>query len=214
MASRQSRYALEFRRIGKFQVLRRLGEGGMGTVYLGYEEEQRRQVAIKILPDALAANEAYVERFLSRSQEHCPPRSSQYCALINVGLDSSAGKHYLALEYIDGASAHVLLDRFGRLSVSDATHIVLEIAHALEHAHSRRIVHRDIKPDNILLTRSGVAKLSDLGLAKRTDESSKLTGARQGFGTPFYVPYEQSINAKEADGRSDIYALGAAITTC
>src|SRR5205807_2882886 len=82
---------------------------------------------------------------------------------------------------------------------------------ALEHAHSRHVVHRDIKPDNILLTRSGVAKLADLGLAKRTDEVSHLTATRQGFGTTAYMPYEQAVNARYADGRSDIYALGATL---
>src|SRR5262249_5674656 len=130
---------------------------------------------------------------------------------ITVGQDRSSGKHYLVLEYVDGPSAHALLQRFGRLAVGDAVHIALDIARALEHAHSRSIVHRDIKPDNILLTQSGVAKLSDLGLAKRTDEASNLTAARQGFGTPYYMPYEQAMNAKYADGRSDIYALGATL---
>src|SRR5262249_20942610 len=86
---------------------------------------------------------------------------------------------------------------------------VLDIARALEHAHSRNVVHRDIKPDNILITTTGVAKLADLGLAKRTDEASHLTAARQGFGTTYYMPYEQAMNAKAVDGRSDIYALGA-----
>src|SRR5207253_5171663 len=73
------------------------------------------------------------------------------------------------------------------------------------------IGHRDIRPDNILMTQSGVAKLADLGLARRTDEASHLTAARQGFATPHYMPYEQAIHAKQADGRSDIYALGATL---
>jgi serine/threonine-protein kinase len=117
----------------------------------------------------------------------------------------------MVLEYVDGPSAEALLEERGRLSVGDAVHITLDIARALEHAHSRNIVHRDIKPTNILLTRSGVAKLSDLGLAKRIDETSHLTAMRQGFGTPYYMPYEQAVNAKNVDGRSDIYALGATL---
>jgi eukaryotic-like serine/threonine-protein kinase len=115
------------------------------------------------------------------------------------------------MEFVDGPSAHALLDRYGRLSVPDAVHIVLDVARGLEHAHSRNIVHRDIKPDNILITESGVAKLTDLGLARRTDEASHLTAARQGFGTPYYMPYEQAFDARQADGRSDIYALGATL---
>src|SRR5262249_18275481 len=123
----------------------------------------------------------------------------------------ATAKHYLVMEYVDGPSALELLTKYGHLSVGDAVHIVLDIARGLEHAHSRNIVHRDIKPDNILITTSGVAKLSDLGLAKRTDEASHLTAARQGFGTPYYMPFEQAMNAKYADGRSDIYALGATL---
>src|SRR5262249_44265887 len=130
---------------------------------------------------------------------------------ITVGRDEMTGLHYLVLEYVDGPSALDLLDKYQRLPVGDAVHIALDIARALEHAHSRNIVHRDIKPGNILITLSGLAKLADMGLAKRTDEASHLTLARQGFGTPYYMPYEQAMNAKYADGRSDIYALGATL---
>jgi serine/threonine-protein kinase len=201
----------ELRRLNSYQILRRLGEGGMGAVFLAYEKGQRRQVAIKVLPDALAANEAYVERFYREAKSASQLDHPNIVRFVDVGRDSASGKHFLVLEYVDGPSAHALLDRYGRLAVGDAVHIVLDIAHALEHAQSRNIVHRDIKPDNILLTQSGVAKLADLGLAKRVDEDSHLTGARQGFGTPFYMPYEQAINAKQADGRSDIFALGATL---
>ena len=130
---------------------------------------------------------------------------------IAAGQDQQTGLHYLVLEYVDGPSALDLLDRFQRLPVGDALHIVLDIARALEHAHSRSVVHRDIKPGNILMTLSGLAKLADMGLAKRTDETSHLTHAKQGFGTPYYMPYEQATNAKYADARSDIYALGATL---
>src|SRR5947208_14634466 len=85
------------------------------------------------------------------------------------------------------------------------------IAQSLQQATSSTIIRRDIKPDNILITRAGVSKLTDFGLAKRTDEASHLTAAQQGFGTPYYMPYEQALNAKYADGRSDLYALGATL---
>jgi serine/threonine-protein kinase len=201
----------ELRALGEFRILRRLGEGGMGSVYLGYHEGQGRQVAIKVLPDHLASNPAYVDRFYREAKSGALLDHPNIVRGIAVGQDQATGKHYLVLEFVDGPSAHALLGRFGRLSVGDGVHIALDIARALEHAHSRNIVHRDIKPDNILLTQSGVAKLADLGLAKRTDEVSHLTAARQGFGTPYYMPYEQAMNAKYADGRSDIYALGATL---
>jgi serine/threonine-protein kinase len=192
--------------------MRCLGEGGMGAVFLGYQEKEHRQVAIKVLPDHLAANQPILDRFYRESRSGASLNHPNIVRMIQtVGRDQTTGKHYLVLEYVDGPSAQVLLERYGQLQVGDAVHIILDIARALEHAHSRNIVHRDIKPGNILLTQSGLAKLADLGLAKRTDETSHLTAARQGFGTPYYMPYEQAMNAKYADARSDIYALGATL---
>jgi serine/threonine-protein kinase len=201
----------EPRSLGDYRILRRLGEGGMGAVYLGYHEGQGRQVAIKILPDALAGNDAYVKRFYREARAVAALDHPNIVRGLMIDQDKATRKHYLVLEFVDGPSALALLQKAGRLAVGDAVHIALDVARALEHAHSRNVIHRDIKPDNILITRSGVAKLSDLGLAKRTDEASHLTGTRQGFGTPWYMPYEQAINAKMADARSDIYALGATL---
>ncbi len=202
---------LEPRFLGEFRILRRLGEGGMGNVYLAYQQSQARQVAIKVLPDHLASNQASVDRFNREAKSGALLNHPNIVRNIDVGQDRPTGKRYLVLEYVDGPSALALLERFGKLKVADAVHIVLDVARALEHAHSRNIVHRDIKPGNILVTSSGLAKLADLGLAKRTDETSHLTAARQGFGTPFYMPYEQAMNARSADARCDIYALGATL---
>jgi serine/threonine-protein kinase len=201
----------ELRNLGDYRLLRRLGEGGMGAVYLGYHEKDKQQVAIKVLNEQLSSNQSLVDRFYREARSGTLLDHPNIVRNITVGQDRATAKHYLVLEYVDGPSAHALLNQFGRLSVGDALHIVLDIARALEHAHSRNIVHRDIKPDNILITQSGVAKLADLGLAKRIDEASHLTAARQGFGTPYYMPYEQAMNAKSVDGRSDIYALGATL---
>jgi eukaryotic-like serine/threonine-protein kinase len=201
----------EVRNLGGYRLLRRLGEGGMGAVYLGYHEGQDQQVAIKVLGDHLVSNQAYVDRFYREAKSGVLLNHPNIVRTLSVGQDQSTSLHYLVLEFVDGQTAQALLDKQGRLALGDAVHIALDVARALEHAHSRNIVHRDIKPDNILITRSGVSKLVDLGLARRLDEASHLTAARQGFGTTHYMPYEQAINAKYADGRSDIYALGASL---
>jgi serine/threonine-protein kinase len=201
----------ELRSLGEYRILRRIGEGGMGAVYLGYHEGQSQQVAIKVLADHLASNQSYVDRFYREARSGALLNHPNIVRFLSVGQDRATGKHYLVMEFVDGPSALALLERQGKLSVGDAVHIALDVARGLEHAHSRNVVHRDIKPDNILITRSGVCKLTDLGLAKRIDEPSHLTAARQGFGTPHYMPYEQAVNARSADGRSDVYALGATL---
>lgn len=202
---------VELRRLGDYRILRRLGEGGMGAVYLAFDEPNDRQVALKVLSDQLTNNQTYIDRFYREAKSGVLLNHPSIVRAFASGQDPATKKHYLVLEFIDGPSAQVLLEQYTRLTVGDAVHIALDVARALEHAHSRNVIHRDIKPDNILITRAGVAKLSDLGLAKRTDETSHLTAARQGFGTPHYMPYEQAINARQADGRSDIYALGATL---
>jgi serine/threonine-protein kinase len=201
----------DVRTLGEYHILRRLGEGGMGAVYLGYHGREDRQVAIKVLNDRLASNQSYIDRFHREAKSGRLLNHPNIARTLDVGQDRATGKRYLVLEFVDGPSAHALLDQHGPLSVGDVVHLALDVARGLEHAHSHNIVHRDIKPDNILITRSGVAKLVDLGLAKRTDDPSHLTAARQGFGTTPYMPYEQAVEAKSADGRSDIFALGATL---
>ncbi len=201
----------ELTRLGSYHILRRLGEGAMSTVYLAYHEGQDVQVAIKVLAEHLVTNQDYVDRFYREAKSTAALNHPNIVRGFTAGQDRATGKHYLVLEYVDGPSVQALLEEHGRLEIGDAIHITLDVARALEHAHSRNFVHRDIKPNNILLTRSGLAKLADLGLSKRLDEASHLTAMRQGFGTPHYMPYEQALNARHADGRSDIYALGATL---
>jgi serine/threonine-protein kinase len=195
----------------RYRRLRGLGQGGMGEVYLAYDEEAERLVAIKLLWPQLATNPLLVERFKREAEHSIRLNHPNIVRGYDSGRLAGTDRWYLAMEYVDGPSVQTLLDRQGKLTIADAVRIALDIAHALEYAHSRNIVHRDIKPENILITRTGVAKLADLGLSKATDQVSNLTHTRQGFGTPYYMPYEQAINAKSADGRSDIYALGATL---
>jgi len=196
-------------RLGSYRLLRRIGEGAMGSVYLAQKDEGGPCVAIKVLSPHLEMNKGLVERFEREAENTAKLNHPNIVRGYGVDRDAATGRHFLIMEYVDGPSAQALLDESGKISIADAVRITLDVAHALEHAHSRNIVHRDIKPENILITRSGLAKLADLGLSKATDSTSSLTAHRQGFGTPYYMPYEQAINAKEADARSDIYALGA-----
>ncbi len=112
------------------------------------------------------------------------------------------------MEYINGQSLHQWLSKLGKLSVGDAIHVTLACAYALEYAHDLDLIHRDVKPDNVLITRDGVVKLADLGMVKMSDEDMSLTQTGHAVGTPWYMPLEQARNSKDIDARSDIYALG------
>jgi serine/threonine-protein kinase len=198
--------------VGGYRVLRKLGEGGMGEVYLVQDDHNGQKVAMKILALQLAANPSFVERFHREARHAAMLNHVNIAGGYGSGFDPKAGCHFLLMECIDGPSAQQLLDQFGPLPVRDAVRITLDITHALEHAHSRNIIHRDIKPENILITPAGVAKLADLGLAKDINQkNNNLTKTRQSFGTPYYMAYEQSISAKSADVRSDIFSLGASL---
>jgi len=197
--------------IGHYRILRRLGRGGMGAVYLAFDSRQNRPVAVKVLSAEQAPNQNILKRFQREGQHGALLIHPNIVRTFDMGQDAASGLLYIVLEFVDGPSAHEFLDRLGKMSVGDAVHITLDIARALEHAHKNQIIHRDIKPANILLTSSGLAKLTDLGLAKRRDDPANLTLTSQGIGTPYYMPYEQAMNAKMADERSDIYALGATL---
>ncbi|MCS7168454.1 MAG: serine/threonine-protein kinase [Gemmatales bacterium] len=198
-------------RVGPYVLLRKVGEGAMGEVYYAYDEQRHQHVAIKILAKHLQENNALVERFIREAELASRLSHPNLVRGYGTGYDERHKVRYLVMEYVDGFSAQQYLDEHGRFTIEDALHVVLDVARALEYAHTHNIIHRDIKPENILITRSGVAKLTDLGLSKQTDQSSTLTGMRQGFGTPYYMPFEQAMNARDADARSDIFALGATL---
>jgi eukaryotic-like serine/threonine-protein kinase len=199
------------RAVAGYRLLRKIGEGGMSAVYQSYDVPTDRPVAVKVLADHLAGQPEFVGRFyrearLSRVLEH-----THIVQGYASGFDPETSKHYLVLEFIDGPTAHGALARLGRLSVGMVVRIGIDIARALEFLHDRQYVHRDVKPDNILLHPGGSAKLADLGLAKRLNDDSQLTSIHQGVGTSYYMPYEQAVNANLVDGRSDLFALGATL---
>jgi serine/threonine-protein kinase len=201
----------EPRWLGGFRVLCRLGEGSMGVVYLGFHEKQHRHVAIKVLSEALAAHPVCVDRFYREAKNAGLLFHPNIVRGFSAFYDESARKHYHVRELVDGLSSQVLLDSVGRLPVGAAVQIAIDIARALEYLHGRGVVHRDIKPDNVLLTRSGEIKLTDLALLHRIGEPVQSHAGGHAAGTSYYMPPEQAQEAAILDGRSDLYALGATL---
>jgi serine/threonine protein kinase len=201
----------EPRAVAGYQLLRQVGEGGMSSVFLSYDVPGRRSVAVKLLADHLAAKVEFVNRFyrearLSRLLQH-----ENIVQGFAAGFDRESNKHYIVLEFIDGPSSHSVLVKLGKLPTGMAVRIGIDIGRALGFLHNRNYVHRDVKPDNVLLHPNGTAKLADLGLTKRLSDDSHLTSVNTGVGTSYYMPYEQAMNAAFVDGRSDIFALGATL---
>ncbi len=193
--------------LGDFRLLKKLGQGGMGTVYKAHQVSLDREAAVKVLSRELAAKPALVQRFLREARVMA--RLDHPNLLRCYEVKEEKGFHYLAMEYVDGGSVETWLRKLGRFSVGDALHITLACARALQHAHEQGMIHRDVKPDNVLLTRKGVVKVADLGLAKAKDDDISVTKTGMGAGTPVYMAPEQARDAKRVDERSDLYALGS-----
>ena len=195
--------------LGDFKLIRKLGQGGMGEVFLAQQISLDRTVALKTLSRELSKKPDFVERF--QREARAMARIQHPHAVQIYAVDSVKGIHFTAIEYIDGQSMQDWMDQMGKLSVGDALHVVLCCADALKCAHDDNIIHRDIKPDNILVTSQGVVKVADFGLAKATDEDVSMTQSGTGMGTPLYMAPEQARNAKYVDKRTDIYALGVTL---
>jgi len=201
----------EPRTVASYRLLRKIGEGGMSSVYLSYDVEAGIPVAVKILADHLAHSREFVNRFYREARLSRLLSQKNLVQGLAAGFDPETAKHYLILEYVNGPTAHIALNRLSQFPVGVCVKIGLDIAEALSFLHERHYIHRDVKPDNILLHPNGIAKLADLGLAKRLNDDAHLTATSQGVGTSYYMSYEQSLNSNLVDGRSDIFALGATL---
>lgn len=195
--------------LGDFVLKKKLGQGGMGTVYLGHQVSLDRDCAVKVMARELAAKPGFVERFLREARAMARIDHPNVVSCYAVGEEK--GHHYVAMELIEGRSMQDWLDQLGKLPVADAVLVTLVAGEALAYAHSLKMIHRDIKPDNLLVTNKGVIKVADLGLAKATDEDMSMTASGTGLGTPHYMPPEQARNAKHVDHRCDVYALGCTL---
>jgi serine/threonine-protein kinase len=197
--------------IGKYDIIRQIGKGAMGEVWLAHNPNLDIPVAIKTLPGALiAADPKYVRRFLKEAKTAAKINNSNVVRIYDA--DSFQNIYYIVMEYVEGGTLSELLEsRGGTLPVMDALPILIGVTEGLAAAAERDIVHRDIKPDNIMLTKDGTPKLADLGLSRQMSDAgrSSLTNAGMILGTPFYVAPEQVQDSTNVDARTDLYSLGA-----
>jgi len=198
---------------GRYQLLDRIGEGGMGAVYKGYDRVIGRQVAIKMLGEAGTTQEESVARFQREAQVVGQLRHRNVVEVFDFGIEN--GKPFMVMELLEGKDLASLLDKRGALPIGRAVDIVLGVTAGLSAAHERGLVHRDIKPANIFLSHEGgdeIPKILDFGISKTSD--SRLTVAGSVFGTQHYISPEQARNSADVDGRSDQYALGVILYQC
>ena len=208
--------AFEGKAIGEFKLVTRLGGGDSTHVYKAIQFSKNRLVALKILPPEVAADKTIMKRFIRGAKSGSQLRHPNIVRVLGGGL--SDGVYYVWMEYVDGQNLKTALANSGPqgcLQVADALNIAVQISEALVLAYEKRIVHRNIKPGNILIGKDGVAKLADLGLAKTIEESgaSDITDPGTILGTLNYMSPEQIQDAGVVDHRSDIYSLGATLYT-
>ena len=196
-------------KIGEYEVLGKVGDGGTASVYKARHAKTGEVVAVKLASAQTAQDPVRRKRF---EQEFHVTRNLDHPNLVRaLRLGRDDGVPFLVLEYVEGQSLGERIEGKGRLPEAEAVGIITAVAGVLEAAHKQRVVHRDIKPDNILLAPDGTAKLTDLGLAKDVEACFDLTRPMTGLGTPNFMAPEQFRDAKHADARCDVYGLGATL---
>jgi serine/threonine protein kinase len=197
--------------IGKYKVMEKLGSGGMGNVYLCEHKFMRRRAAVKVLPAAKAEDPSSLERFYREARAVAALDHPNIVRAYDIDQDDKL--HFLVMEYVDGASLQELIKKFGPMDITRAAHYIRQAAIGLQHAHQAAgLVHRDIKPGNVLVDRAGIVKVLDMGLARFFhDEEDVLTKKydESVLGTADYLAPEQALDSHGVDIRADIYSLGA-----
>ena len=191
---------------GRYRLEGRLGFGGMSTVHLAMDMRLERQVAVKLLAEHLAEDPTFVSRFQREAQAAARLVHPNIVQVFDSGQDEKTGQYFIVMEYIEGQSCAEILRDDGWLDVDQAIAIIDQACEGLHYAHRHGVVHRDVKPGNLLRAREGEVKLADFGIAKATEQSS-ITQVGSVLGTAAYLAPEQA-RGEEAGPRADLYALG------
>jgi serine/threonine-protein kinase len=198
--------------LGKYKLLRHVGSGGMSTVYLAEHTLMHRQRAIKVLPKSKVNDSSYLDRFHREAQATAALDHPNIVRAYD--LDNDGDTHYIVMEFIEGKDLNTIVKQEGPLPLELACNYIAQSAEGLQHAHSVNLIHRDVKPANLLVDPKGVVKILDLGLALFSDsEEASLTVAHNEnvLGTADYLAPEQAVNSHKVDHRADIYGLGCSL---
>ena len=189
---------------GRYEIVKSIGEGGMANVYLANDKILDRKVAIKVLRGDLANDEKFIRRFQREAQSVANLSHPNIVEVYDV--EEEEGQHYIVMEYIEGKTLKQLLQKRGSLTLSEVIDIMLQLTDGLAHAHDAYIIHRDIKPQNIMIQDDGLVKITDFGIAMALN-ATQLTQTNSVMGSVHYLPPEQA-NGKSSTIKSDIYSLG------
>jgi serine/threonine protein kinase len=202
---------LRGRKLAHFELIAPIGVGGMAAVLRARDTQLDRIVALKILPPEMAKEQENIDRFHQEAKAAARLDHANIARVFHYGEDQSL--HFIAFEFVEGINLRNMLERRGQLPVAEAVRYIIQIATGLEHAASRGVVHRDVKPSNIIITPQGQAKLVDMGLARNLERRGErdLTQSGMTLGTFDYISPEQALEPRDADVRSDIYSLGCTL---
>jgi serine/threonine-protein kinase len=197
---------------GRYVMERRLGLGGMSTVHLALDTRLERHVAVKLLAEHLADDPTFVSRFQREALSAARLVHPNIVQVFDSGLDAATGRHFIVMEYVPGQSVAEILRERPQLSVDETLAIIVQACHGLDYAHRMGVVHRDVKPGNLMRSPDGIIKLADFGIARATDQSS-ITQVGSVLGTAAYLSPEQAAG-EEAGPRADLYSLGVVTYQC
>jgi len=197
-------------KIPGYKILGKLGAGAMATVWKAKQLSLDRSVAIKVLPRKFTSNKQFIERFYAEGRAAAQLNHPNIVQAYDVG--KAGDYHYFVMEYVEGTTVFDEIVKSKRFAEGDALDLVIQVAEALEHAHDKGLVHRDVKPKNIMLTKGGMAKLADMGLARAiTDREAAEAEQGKAFGTPYYISPEQIRGEIAIGPPADVYSLGATL---